>query len=59
VRPVGLGKLKKKFNILIGNRTNDFPACSIASQPLRYREGNIIFFKTLLLAIRITLDSIT
>jgi hypothetical protein len=25
----GLGKLKKKINELVGNRTQDLPACSV------------------------------
>jgi hypothetical protein len=33
VRLEGLGKLKKKSNGLIGNRTRDIPACSIVPQP--------------------------
>jgi hypothetical protein len=36
MRPEGLGKLKKK-NHLTGSQTHDLPACSIVSQPLRYR----------------------
>jgi hypothetical protein len=37
----GMGKLKKSNN-LIGNRTGDLPACSIAPQPtaLRYSSSN-------------------
>jgi hypothetical protein len=32
VRPEGIGKLKKKMDI-IGSRIRDLPACSIAPQP--------------------------
>jgi hypothetical protein len=32
----GLGKLKKKKNHLIGSRTRDLPACSIAPKQLGY-----------------------
>jgi hypothetical protein len=28
-----IGKLKKKYSDLIGNRTRDLPACSIVPQP--------------------------
>jgi hypothetical protein len=40
VRPEGLGKLKKKFNDLICNRTRYLPACSI--EPIRRWENPII-----------------
>jgi hypothetical protein len=33
--PEGLGKLMK-FNYVVGSRTHDFPACTIAPQSLRY-----------------------
>jgi hypothetical protein len=33
VRLEGLHKLEKKSNDLIGNRTREFPACSIVPQP--------------------------
>jgi hypothetical protein len=33
---LGLGKLKKKNIHIIGSGTNDLPACSVVSQPLRY-----------------------
>jgi hypothetical protein len=39
VRPEELGKMKKKIYDLIGNRTRNLPACSIAPQPVTH--GNI------------------
>jgi hypothetical protein len=33
----GLGKLKKKFNDLIGNGTRDIPVCSIVPQQTTLR----------------------
>jgi hypothetical protein len=36
VRLVGLGKLKKKINDLIGNRTRDLSTCSIVHRKMEY-----------------------
>jgi hypothetical protein len=42
LRLEGLGKLKKKSNVLIGNRTRDLPAYSIVHQPTTLPRDPII-----------------
>jgi hypothetical protein len=58
VRLEGLGKLKKKFNDLIGNRTRDLLACSIVHQSTTLYKFNVTAFINESLFVRFNILSI-